>query len=107
MSKVDESVHLLLMEKFQLGLFENPYVDVDAAVKTIGKKEFQERGRPRHEEIHSATSKRGEYHPFKKTLKRFISRHICIKRMPLPRMFSSQKIIVGEWNLWTILQKQI
>lgn len=43
MPKVDESVRLLLLEKFRLGLFENPYVDVDAAVKTIGKKEFQDR----------------------------------------------------------------
>lgn len=42
-AKVDESVHLLLLEKFSLGLFENPYVDVDLAVNTIGKKEFQDR----------------------------------------------------------------
>ena len=40
---VDESVYLLLMEKFRLGLFENPYVNVEAAVQTAGKKEFQER----------------------------------------------------------------
>jgi len=43
MSLVDESVHLLLLEKFRLGLFENPYVDVDAAEQIIGKPEFQER----------------------------------------------------------------
>ena len=43
MPKVDESVRLLLLEKFRLGLFENPYVEVDAAVKMIGKKEFQDR----------------------------------------------------------------
>lgn len=43
MPKVDESVRLLLLEKFRLGLFENPYVEVGAAVKTIGKKEFQDR----------------------------------------------------------------
>jgi beta-glucosidase len=40
---VDESVHRLLLEKFKLGLFENPYVDVDAAEKIVGKKEFQEK----------------------------------------------------------------
>ncbi len=38
---VDESVELLLLEKLRLGLFENPYVDVDAAETTIGKEEFQ------------------------------------------------------------------
>ena len=40
---VDESVYLLLLEKFRLGLFENPYVDVAAAEKIIGKPEFQEK----------------------------------------------------------------
>lgn len=43
MPLVDESVHRLLMEKFKLGLFENPYVEVDAAEAIIGKKEFQEK----------------------------------------------------------------
>ena len=43
MPLVDKSVHLLHLEKFRLGLFENPYVDVDAAEKIIGKPEFQEK----------------------------------------------------------------
>jgi len=38
---VDNSVFRLLMEKFQLGLFENPYVDVDAAEKLVGNANFQ------------------------------------------------------------------
>lgn len=38
---VDQSVYLLLMELFQLGLFENPYVDVQEAVTTVGNSEFQ------------------------------------------------------------------
>jgi beta-glucosidase len=37
---VDESVFRLLMEKFQLGLFENPYVDEDAAEKIVGNPTF-------------------------------------------------------------------
>ncbi|MEQ8530651.1 MAG: glycoside hydrolase family 3 N-terminal domain-containing protein, partial [Imperialibacter sp.] len=40
---VDDSVYRLLMEKFRLGLFENPYVNVDNAVATIGKSAFQDR----------------------------------------------------------------
>ena len=40
---IDESVYLLLLEKFQLGLFENPYVDVDKAVKIVGNAQFQAR----------------------------------------------------------------
>jgi beta-glucosidase len=42
MSLVDNSVLLLLKEKFALGLFENPYVDEDAATKITGSKTFQE-----------------------------------------------------------------
>lgn len=40
---VNNSVYRLLMEKFELGLFENPYVDVEAAEKLVGNKTFQAR----------------------------------------------------------------
>ena len=40
---VNNSVYRLLMEKFELGLFENPYVDEDAAEKLVGNKNFQAR----------------------------------------------------------------
>jgi beta-glucosidase len=40
---IDHSVYLLLMEKFELGLFENAYVDEDAAVKLVGKEAFQKK----------------------------------------------------------------
>jgi beta-glucosidase len=42
-ARINESVARLLKEKFDLGLFENPYVDVDAAVKTVGNAEFQKK----------------------------------------------------------------
>jgi len=42
MPLVDESVHKILMEKFQLGIFENPYVD-ERASQHIKKTEFQKR----------------------------------------------------------------
>lgn len=38
---IDNSVYRLLMEKFALGLFENPYVDEDAAEKIVGNAAFQ------------------------------------------------------------------
>lgn len=38
---VDESVHRLLMEKFALGLFENPYVNSDVADQLVGSAEFK------------------------------------------------------------------
>jgi beta-glucosidase len=41
MKLIDNSVYRLLMEKFELGLFENPYVDEDAAEKIVGNAKFQ------------------------------------------------------------------
>jgi beta-glucosidase len=38
---IDSSVHKLLMEKLGLGLFEDPYVDVEAAVRFVGNKDLQ------------------------------------------------------------------
>ncbi len=43
MKLIDNSISKLLMEFYQLGLFENPYVDEDAAVKIVNNKEFQEK----------------------------------------------------------------
>jgi len=43
MSLIDNSVYLLLKEEFELGLFENPYVDEDAAEKIINNPEFKEK----------------------------------------------------------------
>ncbi len=42
-SYIDNSVLLLLKEKFEMGLFENPYVDVDAAEKIVNNDKFKER----------------------------------------------------------------
>ena len=38
---IDDSVYRLLLEKFRLGLFENPYVDAEAAEKRVGNAGFQ------------------------------------------------------------------
>ncbi len=43
-SRIDESVTRVLRQKFQLGLFDNPYVDVDHAVKTVGRADFVKAG---------------------------------------------------------------
>lgn len=43
MKLIDHSVLLLLMEKFELGLFENPYVDEAAAEKIVGSSAFQQK----------------------------------------------------------------
>jgi len=40
-ARIDEAVRRLLTPKFQLGLFENPYVDKDAARAVVGSPAFQ------------------------------------------------------------------
>ncbi|MEZ4707836.1 MAG: glycoside hydrolase family 3 protein [Caldilineaceae bacterium] len=39
-ARVDESVRRILRDKFRLGLFDNPYVDIDAAVQLVGNADF-------------------------------------------------------------------
>jgi beta-glucosidase len=43
-TRINESIARLLREKFELGLFENPYVDVEKAIKTVGNADFQKKG---------------------------------------------------------------
>lgn len=43
-ARIDESVARLLTEKFELGIFENPYVDEAAADSIVGNEKIQERG---------------------------------------------------------------
>ena len=40
-ARIDEAVRRVLTAKFQLGLFENPYVDKDAARAVVGSQAFQ------------------------------------------------------------------
>lgn len=42
-ARIDESITRLLTEKFELGIFENPYVDVEAADSIVGNEKIQER----------------------------------------------------------------
>ena len=38
------SVRRLLRDKFRLGLFDDPYVDPDAAERTVGRADFRAAG---------------------------------------------------------------
>jgi beta-glucosidase-like glycosyl hydrolase len=42
--RVDESARRLLAVKFRLGLFDNPFVDEDAAAHTVGRQDFRDEG---------------------------------------------------------------
>ena len=43
-ARIDQSVRRLLRDKFRLGLFDNPFVDVDAAERIVGQLEFRKVG---------------------------------------------------------------
>lgn len=43
--RIDESARRLLRDKFRLGLFDNPYVDVEYAGKLVGNNEFVRKGK--------------------------------------------------------------
>jgi beta-glucosidase len=42
--RINQSVRRILRDKFKLGLFDNPYIDVEAAVKTVGRADFRKKG---------------------------------------------------------------
>lgn len=44
-SRIDTSARRLLREKFRLGLFDDPFVDVESAIKAVGTATAQEEGR--------------------------------------------------------------
>jgi len=43
-ARIDESVRRLLRAKFQMGLFDNPFLDVSEVEKVVGNAEFVEKG---------------------------------------------------------------
>ncbi|MFM9946687.1 MAG: glycoside hydrolase family 3 N-terminal domain-containing protein [Saprospiraceae bacterium] len=43
-ARIDQSVRRLLRQKFQLGLFDNPYVDLAAADKVLSNQQFKKAG---------------------------------------------------------------
>ncbi|HLO29287.1 MAG TPA: hypothetical protein VK249_09140 [Anaerolineales bacterium] len=42
--RIDQSVRRLLRDKFSLGLFDHPYLDVEAAERIVGQPEFRKVG---------------------------------------------------------------
>ncbi|WP_409421785.1 glycoside hydrolase family 3 N-terminal domain-containing protein [Pseudaeromonas sp. ZJS20] len=50
--RIDESVLRILKQKFDLGLFENPYVDEEAAVELVGNDDFQAQGQAAQSRSH-------------------------------------------------------
>ena len=58
--RIDASVTRLLREKFILGLFDNPYVDVDEAEIVIGNEEFRSAGQAAQRVDHGVEERRAD-----------------------------------------------
>ncbi|MGB1019498.1 MAG: glycoside hydrolase family 3 N-terminal domain-containing protein [Flavobacteriaceae bacterium] len=92
MPLIHDSVKRLLIEKFQLGLFENPYVDVAQAKQIVGQEAFVEAAHEAHRK--SIVLLRNETHqerallPLQKKTKVYVE----VGEKPLRETFSSDYI---------------
>jgi beta-glucosidase len=67
---VTSSATRILEQKFELGLFENPYVDTQAAVTLVGKAEFQQEAQAAQAAAHVLLKNEGALLPLKAEGKR-------------------------------------
>ena len=72
--QVDTAVTRLLVEKFKLGLFENPYVDPDKAEATANCKEFRDMAETAFRKSIVLMRNEGSVLPFKKGTKLYVER---------------------------------
>jgi beta-glucosidase len=75
-ARIDTSVRRLLRVKFQLGLFDNPFVDVDKAEKIVGNPEFKAAGELAQRKsivlLKNDKTENGTVLPLKKGLKLYV-----------------------------------
>ncbi len=75
-ARLDTSVRRLLRMKFTLGLFDNPFVDVENAVRIVGNTEFVEAGKDAQRRsvvlLKNDSAQNGKILPLKKGLKIFL-----------------------------------
>ncbi len=74
--RIDESVKRLLREKFQLGLFDNPYVKPENTEQIVGKKEYVRKGKLAQQKslvlLKNSKSGKDNFLPLKNGLKLFV-----------------------------------
>jgi beta-glucosidase len=63
--RLDESIRRILREKFRLGLFENPYVDVEKALQTVGREDFKKAGEASQRRAMTLLKNEGKILPLK------------------------------------------
>lgn len=63
--RIDVSIRRLLRQKFLLGLFDNPYVDVAAAQKIVGNKDFVAKGNAAQRRSITLLKNEGKFLPYR------------------------------------------
>lgn len=71
--RIDQSVLRILVQKFEQGLFENPYVDPQAARATVGSRAFQAAGNDAQRRSLVLLRNEGNALPLKKSAKVFLA----------------------------------
>ncbi|WDT67869.1 glycoside hydrolase family 3 protein [Cloacibacterium sp. TD35] len=97
MNTIDASVYKILLEKFQLGLFENPYVDVTKAEKIVGNAAFQKKADLAIRKSIVLLRNQENILPLKPGTKVYYETFFKNKANP-----NGSKVIVPENNLWNV-----
>ena len=75
-ARIDQSVKRLLNQKFVLGLFDNPFIDVEKAVKEVGNEKYKSVARLAHRKslvlLKNDTTNKSPILPLKSGLKIFV-----------------------------------
>ena len=95
--RIDESITRLLREKFELGLFENPYVDEAAAETIVGNKAFQERADLAHRKSIVLLRNSSTLLPIKAKTKVYFEKYLVSRGSENPH-----NVIVPEESNWDI-----
>ena len=95
--RIDESIARLLKEKFELGIFENPYVDVEAAGQIVGNADFQERANLALRKSIVLLRNDDELLPFKPKTKVYFEKYVVSRGSDNPHI-----VIIPETNNWDL-----
>ncbi|WP_321372542.1 glycoside hydrolase family 3 N-terminal domain-containing protein [uncultured Draconibacterium sp.] len=96
-ARIDESIARLLKEKFELGIFENPYVEVEAADQIVGNADFQERANLALRKSIVLLRNDDNLLPFKPKTKVYFEKYMVSRGSDNPHI-----VIIPETNNWNI-----
>ena len=78
-ARIDQSIRRLLRQKFVLGLFDNPYVDVAAAAKLVGNTEFQAKGDAAQRRSMTLLKNKSGFLPYRKSMPKIYVKNVDAK----------------------------